>query len=306
VLIARWGERRFSAALSAELSSVGHSREANSQRVCEGKACYSSKLGPTSPMQGFVLVVVPTALVARESGCEPQVHCARRRRSILRWHSACERLPASHWYDLCIVGAGPAGLAAAIYGASEGLETVVIERQAPGGQAGQSASIENYLGFPKDLSGADLTHRAVAQARRFDAEMVLARDVAGFETRGPVRAITFGDGASIEARSVLVATGASYRLLQAPGLGELTRRGVYYGATASDARQCECEDVYIVGAANSAGTGGSEHCPVRTARHDAGALRRPGEVDVGVPGQANRRRGQHRRAASGRGRRRTR
>jgi thioredoxin reductase (NADPH) len=156
-------------------------------------------------------------------------------------------------YDLCIVGAGPAGLAAAVYGASEGLETVVIERQAPGGQAGQSASIENYLGFPKGLSGADLTHRAVAQARRFDAEMVLARDVAGFETRGPVRAITFGDGASIEARSVLVATGVSYRLLQAPGLGELTGRGVYYGATASDERQCEGEDVYIVGAANSAG-----------------------------------------------------
>jgi thioredoxin reductase (NADPH) len=156
-------------------------------------------------------------------------------------------------YDLCIVGAGPAGLAAAVYGASEGLETVVIERQAPGGQAGESASIENYLGFPKGLSGADLTHRAVAQARRFDAEMVLARDVAGFETRGPVRAITFGDGASIEARSVLVATGVSYRLLQAPGLGELTGRGVYYGATASDARQCEGDDVYIVGAANSAG-----------------------------------------------------
>ncbi len=156
-------------------------------------------------------------------------------------------------YDLCIVGAGPAGLAAAVYGASEGLGTVVVERQAPGGQAGQSASIENYLGFPKGLSGADLTHRAVAQARRFEAEMVLARDVAGLETRGPVRAITFGDGTCIEARTVLVATGVSYRLLQAPGLGELTGRGVYYGATASEARQCEGDDVYIVGAANSAG-----------------------------------------------------
>jgi thioredoxin reductase (NADPH) len=156
-------------------------------------------------------------------------------------------------YDLCIVGAGPAGLAAAVYGASEGLETVVIERQAPGGQAGQSAAIENYLGFPKGLSGADLTHRAVAQARRFGAEMVLARDVVGFETRGPVRAIRFGDAGAIEARTVLVATGVSYRLLQAPGLEELTGRGVYYGATASEARSCEGDDVYVVGAANSAG-----------------------------------------------------
>jgi len=156
-------------------------------------------------------------------------------------------------YDLCIVGGGPAGLAAAVYGASEGLQTVVIEREAPGGQAGQSAAIENYLGFPKGLSGADLTHRAVAQARRFGAEMVLARDVVGFETRGPVRAVRFGDKSEIEARAVLVATGMSYRLLDAPGLGELTGRGVYYGATASEAQACAGDDVYIVGAANSAG-----------------------------------------------------
>jgi thioredoxin reductase (NADPH) len=155
-------------------------------------------------------------------------------------------------YDLCIVGGGPAGLAAAVYGASEGLQTVVIEREAPGGQAGQSAAIENYLGFPKGLSGADLTHRAVAQAKRFGAEMVLARDVVGLETRGPVRAVCFGD-AVIEARTVLVATGVSYRILEAPGLGELAGRGVYYGATASEARLCENDDVYVVGAANSSG-----------------------------------------------------
>ena len=156
-------------------------------------------------------------------------------------------------YDLCIVGGGPAGLAAAVYGASEGLQTVVIEREAPGGQAGLSAAIENYLGFPKGLSGADLTHRAVAQARRFGAEMVLARDVVGFETRGPVRAVRFGDNSEIEARAVLVATGMSYRLLETPGLKELTGRGVYYGATASEAQACDGDDVYIVGAANSAG-----------------------------------------------------
>jgi thioredoxin reductase (NADPH) len=156
-------------------------------------------------------------------------------------------------YDLCIVGGGPAGLAAAVYGASEGLQTVVIEREAPGGQAGQSAAIENYLGFPRGISGADLTHRAVAQARRFGAEMVLARDVLSFEPRGPVRAICLSGGTQIEARTMLIATGVSYRLLDAPGLGDMTGRGVYYGATASEARSCEGEDVCVVGAANSAG-----------------------------------------------------
>ena len=156
-------------------------------------------------------------------------------------------------YDLCIVGAGPAGLAAAVYGASEGLRTVVVERDSPGGQAGQSASIENYLGFPKGLSGADLTHRAVAQASRFGAEMVLARDVVGFEQRGPVRAVLLAGGAEVEARAVLVATGVSYRHLEAEGLDALGARGVHYGATASEAAQCTGEDVYVVGAANSAG-----------------------------------------------------
>ncbi|HEX3325445.1 MAG TPA: FAD-dependent oxidoreductase [Actinomycetota bacterium] len=156
-------------------------------------------------------------------------------------------------YDLCIVGGGPAGLAAAVYGASEGLQTVVIEREAPGGQAGQSASIENYLGFPKGLTGDDLTHRAVAQARRFGAEMILARDVVGFEVREPVRAVRFADGAELEARAMVVATGVSYRMAEAPGLTELTGRGVYYGSTPNEARLCEGEDVYIVGAANSAG-----------------------------------------------------
>src|SRR5215207_7831152 len=156
-------------------------------------------------------------------------------------------------YDVCIVGGGPAGLAAAVYAASEGLSTVVVEREAPGGQAGQSAAIENYLGFPKGLSGSDLTRRAVAQVKRFGAEMVLARDVVGFEARGPVRAVQFSDGSEIEARTVLVATGVSYRRHDAEGLDALTGRGIYYGASAGEARNCEGDDVYIVGAANSAG-----------------------------------------------------
>jgi thioredoxin reductase (NADPH) len=156
-------------------------------------------------------------------------------------------------YDVCIVGGGPAGLAAAVYAASEGLSTVVVEREAPGGQAGQSAAIENYLGFPRGLSGSDLTQRAIAQVGRFGAEMVLARDVVGLEVRGPVRAVLLAGGDGIEARSVIVASGASYRRLEAPGLAELTGRGVYYGASAAEASQCQGDDVYLVGAANSAG-----------------------------------------------------
>jgi len=156
-------------------------------------------------------------------------------------------------YDVCIVGGGPAGLAAAVYSASEGLSTVIVEREAPGGQAGQSASIENYLGFPKGLTGSDLTQRALAQVSRFGAEVVLARDVVGFETRGPVRAVLFDGSGEIEARALIVATGVSYRRLDADGLDELTGRGVYYGTNASEASQCQGDDVYIVGAANSAG-----------------------------------------------------
>jgi thioredoxin reductase (NADPH) len=156
-------------------------------------------------------------------------------------------------YDVCIVGGGPAGLASAVYAASEGLSTIVVEGQAPGGQAGTSAAIENYLGFPKGLSGADLTQRAMAQVQRFGAEMVLARDVVALEQRGPVRAVVLAGDAVIEARSVIVSTGVSYRRLAADGLDGLTGRGVYYGADASDARQVVDDEVYIVGAANSAG-----------------------------------------------------
>jgi len=156
-------------------------------------------------------------------------------------------------YDVCIVGAGPAGLAAGVYAASEGLRTVIVEREAPGGQAGQSAAIENYLGFPKGLSGSDLAQRALAQVSRFGAELVLARDVTGLERRGPARAVLLDGADTIEARSVVVATGVSYRRLDAEGLTDLQGRGVYYGANAGDAAQCRDDVVYVVGGANSAG-----------------------------------------------------
>ena len=156
-------------------------------------------------------------------------------------------------YDLCIVGAGPAGLAAAVYAACEGLATVVVERDAPGGQAGQSASIENYLGFPKGLSGADLTHRAVAQARRFGAEMVLARDVVGLRdarpgARGAARRLGGHRGPRGAGRQWRVLPAA-----RAPRARRGRRARLYYGASASEAAQTAGEDVYVVGAANSAG-----------------------------------------------------
>ncbi len=156
-------------------------------------------------------------------------------------------------YDVVVVGAGPAGLAAAVYASSEGLRVAVIERDAPGGQAGQSARIENYLGFPNGLSGSDLSHRAATQARRLGAEMVLARSVEALEHRGNIHAVIFDDGSEIEARAIIVATGVSYRLLAADGLAALTGRGVFYGASANDSRATTGDDVYIVGAANSAG-----------------------------------------------------
>jgi thioredoxin reductase (NADPH) len=156
-------------------------------------------------------------------------------------------------YDLVVVGAGPAGLAAAVYGASEGLRTAVIERDAPGGQASQSARIENYLGFPNGLSGEDLSHRATTQARRLGAEMVLTSSVEALEQRGSIHAVRFADGTEVEARAVIIATGVSYRRLEAEGLSEFTGRGVFYGAVANDARSTEGDDVYLVGAANSAG-----------------------------------------------------
>ncbi|HEY2206479.1 MAG TPA: FAD-dependent oxidoreductase [Pseudonocardia sp.] len=161
--------------------------------------------------------------------------------------------PAAEFYDLVVVGAGPAGLGAAVYGASEGLRTVLVERQATGGQAGQSSRIENYLGFPDGVSGAQLTDRARRQARKFGAETLSAREVTGLGKRGSARVVRFGDGTELTAHAVVLATGVSYRQLEAPGIAGLTGRGVYYGSAVTEAPACAGHDVYIVGGANSAG-----------------------------------------------------
>ena len=161
--------------------------------------------------------------------------------------------PQMPHYDLVIIGAGPAGLAAAVYGASEGLKTVTIERVAPGGQAGSSSRIENYLGFPAGLSGGDLARRAVAQARRFGAEILTPQHVTKIRLKGQYRVITLSDDSEINCQSLIIATGVSYRQLEIPGLNHLTGAGVYYGSAMSEEMYCRDQDVCIVGAGNSAG-----------------------------------------------------
>jgi thioredoxin reductase (NADPH) len=161
--------------------------------------------------------------------------------------------PGRDFYDLVIIGGGPAGLGAAVYGASEGLRTLLVERRATGGQAGQSSRIENYLGFPDGVSGAQLTERARRQATKFGAEVLTTRDVTGVSAVGQARVVRFGDGEEVSAHTVILATGVAYRPLAAPGVAELTGRGVYYGSAATEAPSCENSDVYIVGGANSAG-----------------------------------------------------
>lgn len=157
------------------------------------------------------------------------------------------------FYDLVIVGGGPAGLAAAVYGASEGLKTVMIEREAPGGQAGMSSRIENYLGFPSGLSGGDLARRAVAQARRFGVEILSPQEARAVRVEGPSRMVKLADGSELGCKVALLATGVSYRKLEVPGAERLQGRGVYYGSAMTEAMACTNEDVYIIGGANSAG-----------------------------------------------------
>ncbi|HEY9265396.1 MAG TPA: FAD-dependent oxidoreductase [Mycobacterium sp.] len=161
--------------------------------------------------------------------------------------------PAGDFYDLVVIGGGPAGLAAAVYGASEGLKTVLIERTATGGQAGQSSRIENYLGFPDGLSGSQLAERARRQAEKFEAELITAAEVTALEIDGVARTVHLSDGRSIGTRAVILAMGVEYRQLPAEGCEGLTGAGVYYGATTSVASDCDDDEVYVIGGANSAG-----------------------------------------------------
>ncbi len=157
------------------------------------------------------------------------------------------------FYDLAIVGGGPAGLAAAVYGASEGLHTVMIEREAPGGQAGMSSRIENYLGFPAGLSGNDLARRAVVQAERFGVEILSPQEVVGVRTEGSYRILKTADGSEISCHALMIASGVQWRRLDAPGIDRLQGAGVYYGGGATEAFACKGEIIYVVGGANSAG-----------------------------------------------------
>ncbi|WP_310396120.1 FAD-dependent oxidoreductase [Hymenobacter sp.] len=156
-------------------------------------------------------------------------------------------------YDVVVVGAGPSGLAAAVYGASEGLKTLIIERQTPGGQAGTSSRIENYLGFPTGLSGAELAHRAWAQAVRLGAEFLAPQEVTKLCVQDGYKVLTLVDGSEISTKAIVLTTGVSYRTLDVPGMDRLSGAGVYYGAARTEARNCDQQDVYIVGGGNSAG-----------------------------------------------------
>ncbi|MEM6632050.1 MAG: FAD-dependent oxidoreductase [Bacteroidota bacterium] len=158
-------------------------------------------------------------------------------------------------YDVVIIGAGPAGLSAAVYGATEGLKTLLIERRAPGGQAGTSSRIENYLGFPNGLSGAELTRRALTQAQRFGTEFLSPQEVVDIRLEHPYKILTLGDGSTISTKSIIITTGVAYRKLDTPGIADYSGAGIYYGAAMTEAKSCSNKQVYIVGGGNSAGQG---------------------------------------------------
>jgi thioredoxin reductase (NADPH) len=166
-----------------------------------------------------------------------------------------QTMPSQPFYDLIIVGAGPAGLGAAVYGASEGFRTALIEKEAIGGQAGSSSRIENYLGFPKGISGVDLARRASAQAKRLGAEILTAQEVTSVRAEGPYRFVTLSDGTELSCRALIIATGVSVRKLNVPGIDAQIGGGVYYGAAVTEAAYYRDQELFVVGGANSAGQG---------------------------------------------------
>jgi thioredoxin reductase (NADPH) len=178
--------------------------------------------------------------------CEPTV-------AEVAQHLGLRTRSDTDYYDVVIIGGGPAGLAAAVYGASEGLKSVIVEREAPGGQAGLSSLIENYLGFPSGVSGSDLTRRAVTQARRFGADILSPQEAIGVRAQDNYKVITLGDKSELSCQALLIATGVQWRMLNVPGMERLNGAGVYYGGSATEALSCRDEIVYIVGGANSAG-----------------------------------------------------
>ncbi|GAA4279289.1 response regulator [Aquimarina mytili] len=161
--------------------------------------------------------------------------------------------PKDNLYDVVIIGAGPSGLAAAVYGGSEGLKTLLIEKHAPGGQAGTSSRIENYLGFPNGLSGQELTHRAITQAKRFGIEFLSPQEVTSISEKDGYKSISLGNGECISTKSVVITTGVNYRKLEADGIENYTGAGIYYGSSMTEAQACTNKEVYIVGGGNSAG-----------------------------------------------------
>src|SRR5437660_3748382 len=203
--------------------------------------------------------------------------------------------PSLSEYDLTIVGAGPAGLAAAVYAASEGLRTLAVEAIAPGGQAGTTSMIENYLGFPQGISGSELATRATAQARRFGAEILLARQLVGLSRDGPGYLARLSDATIVRTQALLVASGVDWRRLEIHGLDDLLGSGVYYGAGPSEAVTCTGCRVAVIGGGNSAGQGRRSLFAVRRSRDPAGSREFPRGIHVTVPdhsgGQAPQRRG---------------
>jgi thioredoxin reductase (NADPH) len=255
--LAAWRRVRSVAPAAGSITVVGHRWSARSSQVREflARNQVSYRWVPADEPEGVRLLAAARAdarqlpVVISADG-EPLVEPTD---AELAERVGLSTTPVGELYDLVVIGAGPAGLGAAVYGASEGLRTILVERVAAGGQAGQSSRIENYLGFPDGVSGAQLTDRARRQAVKFGAELITARKVVGLTANGPVRTVQFSDGTSLDAHAVILATGVSYRQLTAPGLDDFTGRGVFYGSAMTEAPACVGEDVYIVGGANSAG-----------------------------------------------------